>query len=188
MSIRTPIAERLTRQLDQFFLPVLPNKRQIVRERIAIPQIALLQQQLQAVGALGTRAPAKRPLLRAIENHVRGSFDYVALFFSPQIARNFMMITMTRDFMALSGNRRQSFGITFGDAAAGKKSCSDFLTGKNPQNPPDPRVGTVFALGVFLVIDTAVLVRLHIFSALKVEAQKNRDARIARPLHFAIRV
>jgi hypothetical protein len=38
------------------------------------------------------------------------------------------------------------------------------------------------------VVDAAILVRLHIFPALKVEAQKNRDPRIARPLNFAVRV
>ena len=95
------------------------------------------------------------------------------------------MITVAGDFMALSDDRRHGLGITFGDAAAGEKRRFDFVWSEDAQNPPNPRVGTVFALGVFLVIDPAVLIRLHVFAALKIEAQENRDPGIARPLYLA---
>ena len=45
--------ERLARQLDQSLPVGFPQERQIVGERIAVEQIAMRHQQLQAVGALG---------------------------------------------------------------------------------------------------------------------------------------
>src|SRR5690348_2741748 len=63
ITVSAAVAERLARQLDQSFLAVLPEKWQIVREGITVPEISLLQEQLQTIRTLGAGAPATRAFL-----------------------------------------------------------------------------------------------------------------------------
>src|SRR5262245_62875335 len=52
MLIGATVTERLSRQLDQNLGTRLPKEWQIVRERIAVPEKAMLHQELDAVRAL----------------------------------------------------------------------------------------------------------------------------------------
>jgi hypothetical protein len=61
--------------------------------------------------------------------------------------------------MARGDDRRHLRRIALGDAAAGKKGRFDIMRLEDAQDAPDPGLGSVLRLGVFLVIDLAVLVR-----------------------------
>src|SRR6185503_13441128 len=95
---------------------------------------------------------------------------------------------MPRDFMTLCRDACHRFGIALGDPAAGQKRRLHFLGGQKSQDPVNARLGTVFGLSIFLMIHLAVLVWPDILAALKVEAQENGDARIARPENFLLSV
>ncbi len=186
MAVGTAVAKRLARQLDELFLAALPDKRQIVGERIAVPQISLIEQQLQTVRALGAGAPAGRPLLRATENHLRRAFDDVAFFVFAEVARDLVVIPVTGDFMTLRDDVGDGFRIALGDTAARQKRRLDFVGGENPQNSVDAGFRAVFGLGIFFMIHSAIFVGPDIFAALKIKAQEYRHAGIARPIDLAI--
>src|SRR5581483_11567050 len=169
MAVGAPVAEGLARQLDQLFLAALPDKRQIVSEGVAVPEITLLEQEFETVGALRARAPAEGPLLGAVENHVGGPLDHVALFVLAEIARHLVMVAVAGHFVSLRDNRRHRLRVSFRDAAAGEKRRLHFVSSEDTEDSVDPGVGTVLALGVFFVVDPAVFVRLHVFPALKIE-------------------
>ena len=67
------------------------------------------------------------------------------------------------------------------DGAAGQEGRLDALFLQDPQQPVDCVVGTVFALAPHLVVQNAVLVRLHVLAALEVEGQEHRGPLAARP-------
>src|SRR4029077_13814841 len=56
-----------------------------------------------------------------------------------------------------------------------------FLFLQDPQQPVDRMVRAVLALAPHLVIENAVLVRLHVLAALEIEGQENGGALAARP-------
>ena len=59
---------------------------------------------------------------------------------------------------------------------------------EDAQDTPDTGVRTIFRLGVFFMIDFAVLIRPDIFAALEIETEQNRDAGIAGPINLAVAV
>ena len=186
MAISPAIAERLPRQLYQCPIIVLPQKRQVIRKRIAVPEILVLHQQLQAVGALGARAPSDRPLPSALLDH-RGSLLYNFPFLlQGQIPRHFVMIAVAGDLVTVLHDRFHLFRIALGDAAAGEKRRSDSCLFENPENPPDAGPRSVFRLGPFFMIHLAVLIRLHVLPTLKVKGQRDGHAPAIRPCQFIL--
>src|SRR6266508_5501886 len=186
MAVGSTVTERLTRQLDELLFTTLPNKWQVVRKGVAVPQITLLQEQLQAIRALRAGSPAGRALLGPVQNHFRRALDDVAFFVFGQVPRNLMMIAMTGDLVTLGDDRGHLVRIALGNAATGKKSSLHFVGRKNAKNSPNTSFGAVLCLGIFFMIHLAVFVRLNVFAALKIEAEQDGDAGIARPVNFAI--
>ena len=80
VAVNPAVAERLAGQLDDLPFSVAPNKRKIVRERVAVSEISLLDEQLQAVGTLGAGAPSYRTFSGSALDHFRRAPDHVFLF------------------------------------------------------------------------------------------------------------
>jgi hypothetical protein len=83
--------------------------------------------------------------------------------------------------MAVGKDRLDGFRKTLRDGAAGQEGRLDVLFLENPQQPVDRVVRAVFALAPHLVVQDAVLVRLHVLAALEIEGQEDRGALAARP-------
>jgi hypothetical protein len=188
MTIGPAVTKRLPRQFDELLIALLPNKRQIEREGIAVPQIALFHEQLQAIWTLRAGAPAEGPSFGAIEDHVSGSLYHVVLLLPTKIARDFMVIAVARHFVSLSDDGSDRFRISFCDPSAGQKCGLHIVGRKDAQDSPNAGMRAVFSLGVLFVIDSAVLVWPNILATLKVEAEENRYAFIAGPKYVPLRM
>jgi hypothetical protein len=97
-----------------------------------------------------------------------------------------MMVTMAGHLMALGDDRRHRFRIALGDTAAGHERRPHFMGCENTQDAPNTGIGTILRLSIFLVIHLAVFIRPDIFTALKIEAEKDRHPGIAGPMNLAI--
>src|SRR5689334_3358601 len=168
VAVSPAVAERLARQLDELPRPVAPDKGKIVREGIAVPEIALVHEELDAVRALRAGAPADRTPPGARLEHFERAPDDVALFLAREIARDLVVIAVAGHLVAALGDRRQRLGKSLGDPAAGHEGCLYFRLIENAEDAPNTGVRSVFALCVFFVVDLAVLVRLYVLAALKI--------------------
>src|SRR3972149_374839 len=127
MTVNPAIAERLTRKLYQLAVPILPDKREIMGKGIAVPQISLLHEQLQTIGALGARAPPYGTLSRSVPNHLRGAPDHFSLLLFRQIPGALMMISVPGNLVPFLDDSLDRFRIPLGNAAADHKGCLDFV-------------------------------------------------------------
>src|SRR5581483_5243310 len=133
------------------------------------------------VVALGASAPADRPLAGALEQHVGGAADAVLFFLAREIARDLMMVAVAGDFVAALDDRFHRLGISFRDAAAGKKGRLDADFVEHAQDAPDAGLGSVLAFRVILVVQFSVGSRPHRLAALKIERDGDRDAIFVGP-------
>ena len=156
VAVGSAVAEGLAGQLDDLPFSIAPYKRKIVRERIAVPAVSLLNEQLQAVGALGAGTPPCRSLSGSAQDHVRRAPDHVLLFLARQIAGDFMMVAVAGDLVAMLDDCPRGIRISLGDPAAGHKRRFDLRLVQDSENPPDSGFRTILCLRVFLVIDFAV--------------------------------
>src|SRR5215510_1941928 len=176
VAVKSAVAKRLARKFDQPRLPVLPDERKIVGERIAVPDITLFHKDLHRVDALRACAPAHRTLARPLHQHVRSPPGHIFFFLSGQVAGDLVVVSMPGDFMSLFRYGFHRVGIPSSDAAASQESRFDFNFVQHSENPPDAGFWSVFAFGVVFVVHFAVGEWPHRLSALKIESYRHRHS------------
>src|SRR5262245_62665516 len=80
------VAEWLPRQLDDDLAVLLVQERQLLVEAVGVEGEAVLDQQLDGVGALRAGAPAMRPPARALLDHGDGLLHHLVFFIARQVA------------------------------------------------------------------------------------------------------
>src|SRR6266498_3828931 len=93
----------------------------------------------------------------------------LALFVLGEVARDLVMVAVAGDLVTSLRDGLDRFGIAFSNGAAGEKRPLHAGLVQDAKNSPDTRLGAVFALGPFLVVDFSVFVRLHVLTTLKVK-------------------
>src|SRR4051812_5350106 len=93
------VAEGLARQLDQHLAIVLVEERPLLVEAVAVPHEAVLDQELDGVGALGAGAPAIRTPSGAGLDGADGVAHDLDFFVAGEIARDLVMVAMAFDLV-----------------------------------------------------------------------------------------
>src|SRR5215475_4831377 len=181
MAEQRPVTEWLPRQLDDDLAIVLVEERQFLMEAVGVEGEAVLDQQLEGIGALRARAPAMRPPAGALLDHGDGPLHHGVFLVARQVARDLVIVAVAFHHMAVVEDRLHRFREALRDRAAGQERRLDILFLQDPQQPVDRMVRAVFALAPHLVIENAVLVRLAVLAALEIESQKHAGPLGLRP-------
>src|SRR5262245_26115130 len=148
----------------------------------------MFHQELDAVWALGAGAPADRPVARALLDHVDRAAHHVVLLIAREVAGDLVMVAVPRHFVPAGDDRLHGFRIALGDAPAGQERRLHALLFEDTQDAPHAGIRPVLGLGVFLVIHAAVRQRPHVFAALEIERERDRDPPVVRPEHAVVRM
>ncbi len=150
-------------------------------EAVGVEGEAVLDQELERVGALRARAPAHGAAAGAILDHGDGLLHHLVFFIARQVAGNLVIVAMAFDDVAVVEDGLHGFRKALRDRAAGQERRLDVLFLEDSQQPIDRVVRAVFALAPHLVVQNAVLVRFDVFAALEIESEKDRGALAVRP-------
>src|SRR5215471_10659673 len=99
MAEQRAVAERLARQIDQELAVLLPQERQLLVEAVGVEHVAVLDQELDGVGALGARAPAVAAPPGALLDHGDGLLHHLVLFVARQVARDLVIVAVALHHM-----------------------------------------------------------------------------------------
>src|SRR3954452_5023030 len=175
------IPERLARQLDQELAVLLPQERQLLVKAVRVEHEAIVDQELNGVGALGARAPAIAAPPRALLDHGDRLLHHLIFLIGRQTAGDLVIVAVAFDDMAVIEDSLHRLREALRDRPAGQEGRLDVLFLQNAQQPVDRMVGAVLTLAPHFVVQNAVLIRLHVLAALEIEGQKNRGPLPARP-------
>src|SRR5262245_41981336 len=175
------VTERLARQLDEQLAVFFPEERQLLVKAVGVEHEPVLDEQLDGVGALGAGAPAIAAASRALLDHGDGFLHHLVFLAARQVARDLVIVAMAFDHMAVVEDGLHRLRETLGDRPASQERRLDVLFFQYSQQPVDRMMRAVLTLAPHLVIQDAVLVRLHVLAALEIEGQKDRGALAARP-------
>src|SRR5262245_6077809 len=175
------VAERLSRQLDDDLAVLLVQERQLLVEAVGVVGEAVLDEELDGVGALRAGAPAVRPPARALLDHGDGPLHHRVFLIARQVARDLVIVAVAFHHMAVVENRLHRFREALRDRAAGEEGRLYVLFLQDPQQPVDRVVRAILALAPHFVIEKAILVRLDVLAALEIEGQKHAGPLALRP-------
>src|SRR5262249_132083 len=160
---------------------LLPEERQLLMEAVGVEHETIRDEELDGIRALGAGAPAMGAPSGTFLDHGDGLLHHLIFLAARQITGDIGLVAVAFQEMARVENGLDRLREGLGNGTAGQKGGLDVFFLENSQQSINGVVGTVLALTPHLVVQNAVLVRLHVLAALEIKGEKNGCPLAARP-------